>query len=291
MLRYVNAADPGDEEGILRLYDYFYYREHLFLVTELLRANLFEFQRHNRAGGAAPYFTRPRIASIARQVLRSLAFLHSLGLMHADLKPENVVMRSYSRCQVKVIDLGSSCFFTDHLSTYVQVQFMAGVGRGGGLLVRGSSRARGRAGLGAGRSDAQGYASGGRHGARDHPQALASRQPHSPAPNPCLMPRALSSSSVRSGPTSTTHTSCPLIHPQSRSYRAPEVILGLPYDQKIDLWSLGCILAELSSGKVLLQASAVQGWGRRAARSLLAGQMAVLWRCGIVPGPSVHPAP
>jgi serine/threonine protein kinase len=40
---------------------------------------------------------------------------------------------------------------------------------------------------------------------------------------------------------------------QSRSYRAPEVILGLAYSQKIDLWSLGCILAELSTGYVLFQ--------------------------------------
>lgn len=40
---------------------------------------------------------------------------------------------------------------------------------------------------------------------------------------------------------------------QSRSYRAPEVILGLPYDQKIDIWSLGCIIAELLSGYVLFQ--------------------------------------
>ena len=31
------------------------------------------------------------------------------------------------------------------------------------------------------------------------------------------------------------------------------MILGLPYDQRIDIWSLGCILAELSSGFVLLQ--------------------------------------
>lgn len=161
VLRYINNADPGDEQGILRLYDYFYFKEHLILVTELLRANLYEFTKYNRESGAALYFTMPRIQSIAWQVLRSLAFLHSLNLIHADLKPENILMKSYSACEVKIIDLGSSCFITDRLSSYVQ----------------------------------------------------------------------------------------------SRSYRAPEVILGLPYGQKIDVWSLGCILAELATGKVLFHNS------------------------------------
>ena len=35
---------------------------------------------------------------------------------------------------------------------------------------------------------------------------------------------------------------------QSRFYRSPEVILGTPYDEAIDMWSLGCILAELYTG-------------------------------------------
>jgi dual specificity tyrosine-phosphorylation-regulated kinase 2/3/4 len=35
---------------------------------------------------------------------------------------------------------------------------------------------------------------------------------------------------------------------QSRYYRAPEVILGLSYTTAIDIWSLGCILAELYAG-------------------------------------------
>jgi serine/threonine protein kinase len=35
---------------------------------------------------------------------------------------------------------------------------------------------------------------------------------------------------------------------QSRFYRAPEVILGLPYSTAIDMWSLGCIVAELHTG-------------------------------------------
>ncbi|KAG0592668.1 hypothetical protein KC19_1G271400 [Ceratodon purpureus] len=159
LLKYINKHDPGDKHHLLRLYDYFYHREHLFIVCELLRANLYEFHKYNRESGGEVYFTMPRLQSIARQCLEALEFIHGLGLIHCDLKPENILVKSYSRCEIKVIDLGSSCFQTDHLCSYVQ----------------------------------------------------------------------------------------------SRSYRAPEVILGLPYDQKIDMWSLGCILAELCSGNVLFQ--------------------------------------
>ncbi|XVE63956.1 hypothetical protein DITRI_Ditri07aG0062300 [Diplodiscus trichospermus] len=159
LLKYVNKRDPADRHHILRLYDYFYYREHLLIVCELLKANLYEFHKFNRESGGEVYFTMPRLQSIAIQCLEALQFLHGLGLIHCDLKPENILVKSYSRCEVKVIDLGSSCFETDHLCSYVQ----------------------------------------------------------------------------------------------SRSYRAPEVILGLPYDKKIDVWSLGCILAELCTGNVLFQ--------------------------------------
>lgn len=159
LLKYVNKHDPGDKYHILRLYDYFYYREHLLIVCELLKANLYEFHKFNRESGGEVYFTMPRLQSITIQCLEALQFLHGLGLIHCDLKPENILVKSYSRCEVKVIDLGSSCFETDHLCSYVQ----------------------------------------------------------------------------------------------SRSYRAPEVILGLSYDKKIDIWSLGCILAELCTGNVLFQ--------------------------------------
>ncbi|CAI9296230.1 unnamed protein product [Lactuca saligna] len=159
LLKFVNKHDPGDKYHLLRLYDYFYYREHLLIVCELLKANLYEFHKFNRESGGEVYFTMPRLQSITIQCLEALEFLHGLGLIHCDLKPENILVKSYSRCEVKVIDLGSSCFETDHLCSYVQ----------------------------------------------------------------------------------------------SRSYRAPEVLLGLPYDKKIDVWSLGCILAELCTGNVLFQ--------------------------------------
>eukprot|EP00931_Biecheleriopsis_adriatica_P039175 TRINITY_DN22413_c0_g2_i1.p1 TRINITY_DN22413_c0_g2~~TRINITY_DN22413_c0_g2_i1.p1 ORF type:complete len:1219 (+),score=211.20 TRINITY_DN22413_c0_g2_i1:96-3659(+) len=43
-----------------------------------------------------------------------------------------------------------------------------------------------------------------------------------------------------------SHTVYPYI--QSRFYRSPEVLLGVPYTSAIDMWSLGCICAELFLG-------------------------------------------
>jgi Serine/threonine protein kinase len=39
---------------------------------------------------------------------------------------------------------------------------------------------------------------------------------------------------------------------QSRFYRAPEVIIGMKYTNKIDSWSLGCMVGELYLGLPLL---------------------------------------
>ncbi|OMJ87895.1 hypothetical protein SteCoe_10307 [Stentor coeruleus] len=40
---------------------------------------------------------------------------------------------------------------------------------------------------------------------------------------------------------------------QSRYYRAPEVMMGLDYDEAIDMWSLGCVLYELVTGSILFK--------------------------------------
>lgn len=39
---------------------------------------------------------------------------------------------------------------------------------------------------------------------------------------------------------------------QSRYYRAPEVVLGAKYAEKIDIWSFGCVISELFTGTPLL---------------------------------------
>ena len=43
-----------------------------------------------------------------------------------------------------------------------------------------------------------------------------------------------------------------MIYVQSRFYRAPEVILECRYDTAVDIWSFGCLVAELVLGQPLL---------------------------------------
>uniref|UniRef100_A0A182SLF6 non-specific serine/threonine protein kinase n=1 Tax=Anopheles maculatus TaxID=74869 RepID=A0A182SLF6_9DIPT len=95
--------------------------------------------------------------SNSNQVLTALLKLKQLGLIHADLKPENIMLVDPNRqpYRVKVIDFGSA----SHVSKTVCNTYL-----------------------------------------------------------------------------------------QSRYYRAPEIILGLPFCEAIDMWSLGCVVAELFLG-------------------------------------------
>lgn len=159
----VNAAGDPDRHRILHLYDYFYCDEHLFIVTELLMDDLYTFTRRELERGAPSFFTLAHLQAIAHQVLTALKLIHSIGLLHSDVKPENILFQSLQPCTVKLVDFGSACYTTDHLTCYAQ----------------------------------------------------------------------------------------------SRHYRAPEVILGARYDSKVDVWSLGAVIAELASGRVLFDGDSV----------------------------------
>jgi len=156
-------------------------------------------------------------------VLEALAFVHSQGLLHCDVKPENIVIKSYSRVQVR---------------------------REGG-------RERGRAWFRVcvvKKSEAC--------GAFSFLLSLPSHfSPSRHLQSPSLPPSLPSSFKVKliDFGSSCFSTDPPTSYLQSRSYRAPEVILGTNYNSKIDVWSVGCVLSELFSGYVLFQNESIQG--------------------------------
>jgi serine/threonine-protein kinase SRPK3 len=49
---------------------------------------------------------------------------------------------------------------------------------------------------------------------------------------------------------------------QTRQYRAPEIILGSPYDTAIDIWSLGCMVFEFLTGDLLFEPKSGKNFGK-----------------------------
>jgi serine/threonine protein kinase len=66
LLKYINFNGNVDEKNVLRIYDYFYHKEHLFIVTELLKDNLYEFYKYNRENDQEVYFTLGRLQKITK---------------------------------------------------------------------------------------------------------------------------------------------------------------------------------------------------------------------------------
>jgi homeodomain interacting protein kinase len=147
------SNENADRFNFVRAFECFTHKAHTCLVFEMLEQNLYDFLRQNKFAPFPLFCIRP----IVQQVLTALFKLKQLGLIHADLKPENIMLVDPTRLpyRVKVIDFGSA----SHVSKAVANTYL-----------------------------------------------------------------------------------------QSRYYRAPEIILGLPFNEAIDMWSLGCVIAELFLG-------------------------------------------
>ncbi|GAA5966300.1 hypothetical protein JCM3765_005248 [Sporobolomyces pararoseus] len=154
ILRKLRDADPDDKKHLIRLLRTFEHRGHLCLVFESLSMNLREVvKRYGKDVG----LNLRAVRAYASQMFLALALMKKCELMHADLKPDNILVNE-SKSTLKVCDLGSASDVTENEIT------------------------------------------------------------------PYLV---------------------------SRFYRAPEIILGLPYDCSLDVWSIGCTLYELYTGKIL----------------------------------------
>lgn len=107
-VQHVNAADPDDASGVVRLRDFFYWREHLILVTELLHLNLYQCLKR-AAELQEPYFTVGRVHAIARQVCTKCLRLY-LGMRCGPLHAAMQWVRDYlAVCSIVATGIAFLC--------------------------------------------------------------------------------------------------------------------------------------------------------------------------------------
>jgi dual specificity tyrosine-phosphorylation-regulated kinase 2/3/4 len=156
LLSEINATDVEDVCCVIRTLSQFEFRGHFCIVLELLGTSLYQMIEANEFKGIHPNLVK----RIAHQIILALKCIHDLGIIHCDIKPDNVMLTHGKKTQLKLIDFSSACRSNEIVNDYVQ----------------------------------------------------------------------------------------------SRYYRAPEIIFNADYSSKIDIWSLGCVVVELVTGKVMFPA-------------------------------------
>ncbi|CAN0451445.1 unnamed protein product, partial [Hapterophycus canaliculatus] len=146
----------------------------------------------------------------------AIEFLHSIKLIHTDLKPENVLLKSWEEREVT---LESGDVVRVPVNPHIK-----------GEKRREEERKNKHTKL---------------------PQGLIARKiVLFAAPPPAAAPLRPLLPVIDFGGATYEHDSHASIV-NTRQYRAPEVILGLRWLYPSDLWSLGCIIAELYLGDLL----------------------------------------
>ncbi|KAJ1980377.1 serine threonine protein kinase CMGC group [Dimargaris xerosporica] len=132
----IRSVDPENRFQCIHLQNRFEYRNHVCMVFDLLDSSIFDYLKSNDFHA----FPMHQIQHFAAQLLRSVAFLHRLKLVHTDLKPENVLlvsteskevpsyrhpkrsMKVLSRTDIQLIDFGSATFEHDYHSSVVSTR-------------------------------------------------------------------------------------------------------------------------------------------------------------------------
>lgn len=119
ILTHLRDNDPHDKNSIIKLKEVFEFRNHLWVVFELLSINLYDFLKQGNFKGLSLGLIR----RFAIQILYALNYLQCENIVHWDLKPENIILKDRNKSGIKVIDFGSSCFVDQQLYTYIQSRF------------------------------------------------------------------------------------------------------------------------------------------------------------------------
>ncbi|RLN66563.1 hypothetical protein BBJ28_00010158 [Nothophytophthora sp. Chile5] len=123
------AASCPEKPRVVRMEEYFLFRDHVCIVFEVLGTNLYDLLKLRYFHGLPMH----SVQTVGMQLAQALTFLKQQQVIHCDLKPENVLLgastllesaRSHGTVEdVTLIDLGSSCLEGATVFTYIQSRF------------------------------------------------------------------------------------------------------------------------------------------------------------------------
>ncbi|KAI8468803.1 MAG: kinase-like protein [Monoraphidium minutum] len=106
ILKALADADPDNRKHVIRLLRSFEYRSHVCLVFESMDMNLRELtNKYGRGVG----LNATAVGVYAAQLLVALRHLKRCRVLHADIKPDNILVNA-RRSKVKICDFGSAMF-------------------------------------------------------------------------------------------------------------------------------------------------------------------------------------
>ncbi|KAG0245525.1 kinase-like domain-containing protein [Mortierella sp. GBAus27b] len=92
-----------DHPNLIRVHKVFVEQSHYYLVTELARGGeLFDYIRD------LSKLTEPQARHVFRQLLNGVKYLHDHGIVHRDLKLENILIMDRAALTIKISDFGLS---------------------------------------------------------------------------------------------------------------------------------------------------------------------------------------
>ena len=186
----------------------------VYLVFEYVDTDLFKLFNSNQ------YLTNEHIQTFAYQILVGLRYLHRVNVIHRDLKPANILINE--DCSLKICDFGlSRVVSADYFNPSPNPIYHD-------MHSNKRSPDRGKCSPFRTKSSDSNF--------DNFDRRTLSRHNSNSSANVPFLELEKESSSLRRTLTK---------HVVTRYYRAPEIILLKDYTSKVDIWSVGCIFAEL----------------------------------------------
>ena len=99
----INNLIRLNHPNIIKLYEYFHDNKNIYIIMEYYPGGeLFEKIKERE------FFNEKEAAIILKSILQAIGYCHSQGIVHRDLKSENILLQGDDLSQLKIIDFGTS---------------------------------------------------------------------------------------------------------------------------------------------------------------------------------------